>query len=106
MANLVTYKTDGETLPLVQVDFTDLLTGDTSITSGSTVTATDTAGVDQSSAVIANKTQSGMILSADLKSGTNGEDYKVIFHAIGTTTAKPREVIIELRVRNTIVGTV
>ena len=106
MANVVLYKTSGATLPLVQVDFTNLLTGDTSISSGSTVTATDSGGSDVSATIVANKGVSSMILQADLKAGTDGEDYKVIFHGIGTTTAKPQEIIVELRVRDKIVGTV
>ena len=81
------------------VDFTEDLTGDTSISSGSVVTAVDSGGTDRTSAIVGLVAQSGMVLSAPLKGGTNGEDYFVTFTGRGTTTARDQTRMVELRVR-------
>lgn len=107
MAHQLEYKTSGTTLPLYEVDFTEELPADTSLNaSTSTVTATNSAGTDVTSTLIANKTVSGMVLKADILAGTNGEDYKVVFKGVGTTSAKPSEKVIEVRVRDTVIGSV
>lgn len=101
----VEYKTSGTTLPLYDIDFTDDLPADSALNSGtSTVTATDSAGTDRSATVIANVTVAGMVLKADLKAGVDGEDYKVVFKGIGNTSAKPFEHVIEMRVRDKLIG--
>jgi len=105
MAEQVIYKTPATTLPLVDVDFTDDLPGDSAIhASTSVVTAKDAAGGDVSATIVANTTRAGMILSADLKAGVEGQDYRVSFLAIGNTTSKPVERVIELRVRADRIG--
>lgn len=105
MAEQVLYKTSTTTLPLVDINFTDDLPGDTAIhATNSVVTAKDAGGTDRTATIIANETRSGMVLSADLKAGTHGEDYRISFKAVGNTTAKPVERVIELRVRDDLVG--
>lgn len=105
MADEVIYKRSGEKYHY-EYDFTPKLTGDTSITSGSTVTATDEEGTDASSTVVANKAQSGMVLSADLIAGTDGKDYSVIYRGVGTTSSLPRDWVVEMRVRDKLGGVV
>ena len=45
-----------------------------------------------------------MVLKADIQAGTNGQDYKVIFKGVGTTSGKAVERVIEVRVRDTVIG--
>lgn len=105
MSEQVVYKTPTTTIPLFDLNFTDDLPGDTAIhATNSTVTAQNSEGQDVSSALIANTTRSGMVLSADLQGGDNGEDYRVSFKAVGNTSAKPYERVIELRVRTNLIG--
>lgn len=87
------------------VDFTALLSGDTTITVGSTVTAINSAGAAVT-AVIGTVSQSGMILTAVLQAGTDGEDYRITFSGIGTTTGKTETFMLEMRVRNYLTGAV
>ena len=101
----VEYKTSGTTLPLYDVDFTEDLPADSSLNSSdSSVKAYDSSGVEQSATIIANKTVSSMILKADIRAGVDGEDYKVVFRGVGTTTGKPFEHVIEVRVRDRLTG--
>jgi len=81
------------------VDFTEDLTGDTSISSSSVVTAVDSGGTDASSTIVTTPTRSGMVLTSILKGGTDGEDYRVTFTGRGTTTSNDSTRMVELRVR-------
>ena len=100
MADQVLYKTPATVLPLVDVDFTDDLPGDSAIHStNSVVTAKNAAGEDVTETLIANTARSSMTLSADLKAGIDGEDYRISFLGVGNTTGKAYERVFELRVR-------
>ena len=81
------------------VDFTEDLTGDTTISSSSVMTAVDSGGTDASSTIITTPTRSGMVLTSILKGGTDGEDYRVTFTGRGTTTSSDQTRMVELRVR-------
>ena len=81
------------------VDFVNDLTGDTSISSASVVTAVDSGGTDASSTIVTTPTRSGMVLTSILKGGTDGEDYRVTFTGRGTTTSNDSTRMVELRVR-------
>jgi hypothetical protein len=98
MAHEVIYKhpNDETSYP---VDFTEDLTGDTSVSSSSVVTAVDSGGTDASSTIVTTPTRSGMVLTSILKGGTDGEDYRVTFTGRGTTTSSDSTRMVELRVR-------
>ena len=104
MAHQVEYKTTGTILPLYDVDFTEDLPADSSLAAGSSITAYDAAGTDVSATLLANETISGMVLKSDIQAGTNGQDYRIVFKAVGTTTSKTAERVIEVRVRDTVIG--
>ena len=87
------------------VDFTDELTGDTSISAGSAVTAIDSNG-DPITSIIGTVSRSGMVLSAVLQAGTDGEDYTVFFAGRGSTTSQDAIRVIEMRVRQRHLGAV
>ena len=104
MAHQVEYKTSGTTLPLYDVDFTEDLPADSTLHADSSITAYDAAGTDVSATLLANETIAGMVLKSDIRAGTNGQDYRVVFKGVGTTTSKPAERVIEVRVRDTVIG--
>ena len=88
-------------------DFTDDLTGDTTlnnIASGSTITAYDSGGSDVSATILSSKTRTGMTLSVLLGSVTEGEDYRVEFLGQGTTTSLKVIKVLEVRARKYITG--
>ena len=85
-------------------DFTDELSGDTSLNAGtSTVTAVDAGGTAAAS-VVGTVSISGMKLRAILQAGTNGQDYLITFKAVGTTTAHVAVKQVEMRVRTKVTG--
>ena len=69
-----------------------------------TVTATSSDGIDASATVIGSVSKSGLVLTAILKAGTHGEDYKLLFKATGNVTAQVATLTVEMRVRNDILG--
>lgn len=103
MATEVIYKTTGEEI-LHPVDFTALLPDDASVTASSTVTAVDSDDAAAAS-VIGTVSQSGMELRAVLQAGTDGEDYTITFTGRGNSTSRDRVVIVEMRVRDQLQGT-
>ena len=102
MASDALYKTPGEEI-LHSVDFTDLLPDDTSVTASSTVTAVKSDD-SADATVIGTVSQSSMLLKAVLQAGTDGEDYTVTFRGRGNSTARDRDVIVEMRVRTKLQG--
>ena len=85
-------------------DFTDELPGDTSLNAGtSTVTAVDDGGTAAAS-VVGTVSIVGMSLRAVLQAGTNGQDYRITFKAVGTTTAQVSVKQVEMRVRTAVTG--
>ena len=100
MAHEVAEKSTTELRPY-QFDFTGVLPStDATLDAVSTVLAYDSSGALISSTIVTNIARTGVILSCDLQNGSNGEDYKVVFQAKGGTSAKTRERVLELRVRN------
>ncbi len=88
-------------------DFSDDLTGDTTLAdigAGSTITAFDFEGVDQSATVLANKTRTNMLLSADITAVKEGEEYRVEFAGKGSTTNRLYTKVLEVRARTKIQG--
>jgi hypothetical protein len=108
MADEVLYKRPNEKVRYTY-DFTPKLADtDTALSAISTsnVSAVDEEGNDASSTVVANKSISGLILSADLIAGTDGKDYLVTYKGVGSTSSNPREWVVEMRVRSKVVGNV
>lgn len=108
MADEILYKRPNEKVRY-NYDFTPKL-GDTdtglSSVSTSNVTAVDEEDNDASSTVVANKSISGLILSADLIAGIDGKDYTVTYKGVGSTSSNPREWVVEMRVRAKLGGVV
>ena len=104
MANYVQYKTTTETIQYT-VDFTGILPSTDSTIATSAVTATKSDGTTDNT-VITGVSDSGLTITATFTGGTNGEDYLVKFQAPGTTSSKIREVFVELRVRDKLIGVV
>jgi hypothetical protein len=89
---------------LHEVDFTEDLPDDTSISSGSAVSAVDSDG-DAASAVVGTVSQSGMKLRCVVQGGEDGEDYLYTFLGRGTTTSRDACRLVEVRVRDKQLGT-
>lgn|SRR3990167_4830276 len=105
MSDAVKYKRTGEDWDY-EFDFSNSLrsteTVDT-VANGSSVTAKKSDGVTDNT-VIGTVTPTSQILRAHITGGTDLEDYIVTFHAKATTSADEWEKVLELRVRNAIVG--
>ena len=89
---------------LHEVDFAEDLPDDTSVSSGSAVSAVDSSGV-AASAVVGTVTQSGMKVRCVIQGGEDGEDYLFTFLGRGTTTARDAARLVEIRVRSNQLGT-
>jgi len=103
MAHQIRYKRVNEQIP-IEFDFNeDLLSTDDvkAIGGGSStdVTAIDSAGADQSSAIVGTKTVDTDKLTAIMKAGVDGEDYTVTFAVEGDGSGEIFEKVLELRVR-------
>jgi hypothetical protein len=88
-------------------DFSDDLTGDTAlydIGSGSTISAFKYDGTDVSSTILSSKTRTNMLLSVDIGSVTEGEEYRVEFLGKGSTTNRIYIKVLEVRARKFIQG--
>ena len=68
------------------------------------VTATSSAGSDVTAVVVGAVSKSGLVLTAVLKDGTHGEDYKLLFKAVGNVSAQLATLTVEMRVRDNILG--
>ena len=97
MAQEVIYKHPNSNITL-SFDATEDLSGDTTITAGSTYSLLGSDGLVSTGLTIV-ASQSGMILSLAVSGGTDGEDYLVTQKAIGTTSAKTAVKVTEVRVR-------
>ena len=105
MADEVIYKRPNE-IYYYEYDFSPkLASNDTTITAGSTVTAIDEEGNSATSTVVSGAAVSGTTLSAKLIAGTNGKDYTITYHGIGSTSSYEREWVVEMRVRSKLGGT-
>jgi hypothetical protein len=87
------------------VDFATMLSGDSTITAASTVTAVNSASTSTPT-LIGTVTVSSMTLAAVIQAGTDGEDYRVLFTGVGTTTGRIETFVLEVRVRNVLTGAV
>ena len=88
-------------------DFSDDLTGDTTLAdigSGSTITAYSSDGTDVSSTILANKTRTNMLLSVDISSVTDFEEYRIEFAGKGSTSNNIFTKVLEVRARKLIQG--
>lgn len=88
-------------------DFSNDLTGDTALTdigSGSTISAFKFDGTDVSSTILSSKTRTNMLLSVNIGSVTEGEEYRVEFVGKGSTTSKIFTKVLEVRARKYIQG--
>ena len=68
------------------------------------VTATSSAGSDVTAVVVGAVSKSGLVLTAVLKDGIHGEDYKLLFKAVGNVSAQLATLTVEMRVRDNILG--
>ena len=82
---------------------TKLSDSDTTLVSEN-VSALDTAGLDATAEVIGAVTKSGLVLTAVLKDGVHGEDYKLLFKALGNVSARWATLTVEMRVRKDSIG--
>ena len=73
------------------------------VANGSSVTAKKPDGTTDNT-IIGTVTPTSQSLKAHLTGGTDQEDYTVTFHAKATTSGDEYEKVLELRVRNDIVG--
>ncbi len=106
MAHALLYKRPVE-IEIYKVDFTDLVDPtDASITSSSQIKIFDSAGIDQTSYILQSSSVSGLVMTAYLANGLDGEDYTVNFNAVGNTTKAINNFILELRVRTKLAGNV
>lgn len=108
MADDIVYKHTLSTTPYT-IDFTRLLPNDTTL--GTTGAGSDIIKVIKSdgttvatTSVIDTLTFSGMTMVVPLKAGTDGEDYRIEAKGIGVQTTKPATFILEMRVRNSLLG--
>ena len=103
MAMDVVYKRTTEDVPYT-FDFTDLLPSTDATVTLVSVIATDTAGVDKSSTVLSGSAAATKTLTTVLQAGLEGEDYVVRATARGATSGRDFTQVIEMRVRDTIIG--
>lgn len=91
-----------------EFDFTDDLTGDTTLTnigaSDSTINAYSSAGTDVGATILSAKTRTNMKLSVVIGSLTEGEDYRIEFLGEGTTTGFKVIKVLEVRARRYVQG--
>jgi hypothetical protein len=90
-----------------EFDFTGELEDDTTlknIGSGSTINAFNHAGTDVGATILQNKTRTDMKLSVEIKSVTNGEDYRIEFLAVGNDTSRASMKVLEVRARRFMQG--
>ena len=101
MAIAVAYKRPNEIIA-IGVDFAGAVpSGDTTLTNTS-VTAINSSDIADAS-VVGTVSSSGLVLTALLQAGTDGEDYTVTYQTKSSTSGKgPFERTIELRVRTKI----
>ena len=88
-------------------DFSGDLTGDTTLSdigSGSTITAFKYDGTDVSSTILSNKLRTNMLLSVDIGSVTEGEEYRIEFLGKGSTSNDIFIKVLEVRARKYIQG--
>ena len=107
MAHNIIYKRVGESNQF-DMDFTDLLTssGDASLTGASTVTAKDSSGAAAASVVGTVSVQTSTTLRAIVQAGADKEDYTLQFKGIGNVSGQIYIQVLEVRVRELIVGNV
>ena len=98
MANEVEYKHPNSGI-VVTVDFTDDLPADSTITAGSGYTLLGSDGLTSTGLTITTAVAT-MILTLNISSGTDGEDYLIYAKGIGTTSSKTAVRVIEVRVRS------
>src|SRR3990167_2256263 len=70
----------------------------------STITATKSDGTDVSSTILTSKTRTGLTLIVTISSLTDGEEYRIRFHAQGTTSSGQEDKVLEIRCRDKIEG--
>ena len=108
MANEVIYVNPQGEIRYWEFDFTGALEDDTVLkdigASTSTINAFNHAGTDVGATILQNKARTGMKLRVEIKSVTNGEDYRVEFLAIGDTTSRARMKVLEVRARRFMQG--
>ena len=98
MANEVEYKHPNSGI-VIEVDFTDDLPSDSTITAGSTYALLGSDGLTSTGLTITTAV-SGMVLTLNISGGTDGEDYLIYAKGIGTTSTKTAVRVIEIRVRS------
>lgn len=107
MAHYVLYKRISEVTDF-DFDFTELLPETDTLldTSKSVCKVVNSAGDDKTSYFLQSLTFNGMVATAHLVNGLEGEDYLVYFYGVGNVSqGKPTpNRILELRVRERIAG--
>ena len=90
------------------MNFADVMPSSDSILvdigAGSTITATKSDGTDVSSTILTSKTRTGLTLIVTISSLTDGEEYRIRFHAQGTTSSGQEDKVLEIRCRDKIEG--
>ena len=100
--------------PIASVPFTfdfsaDMPSTDSSLNdvtggSASTITAAKYDGTDVSSTILSGKTRTTLTLIVTIAALTEGEDYRVTFTGIGTTSGAKVVKVLEVRARAKISG--
>jgi hypothetical protein len=98
MANEVIYKHPNSGI-VVDVDFSDDLPADSTITAGSTYVLLGSDSLTSTGLTITTGVAT-MTLTLNISSGTEGEDYLIYAKGIGTTSSKTAVRVIEVRVRS------
>jgi len=109
MAHFLTDKRTMEVLPY-EVDFSPVLSDSDTVLDPvkTTVKIVDSAGKDQTGSILQKATFSGTVVTLVLKDGIDGEDYTIYVMGQGDVsylTNQPVRVI-EMRVRDTLVGNI
>lgn len=105
MAHFLVDKRSTEKLPY-DVNFSEIMGASDTQVASVTIVAYDSAGVDRTSLIVQQSAISGFVVTLTLKDGLDGEDYIIYVTAKGdvnSSTVTPVRVI-ELRVRDTLVG--
>lgn len=98
------WKTPTEIVRYRDFDFVDDIPASDSIramggASSTTIKAFDTSGADVTSTIIGFQTVSGTKLHAELKNGTDGQDFVIVATAEMTTSVEKIEKFLKLKVR-------
>ena len=89
---------------IYDADLTEQL-GDTDTTlANESVTAASSDGSDATPTIVGAVSKSGLVVTAVLRDGEHGEDYHLLFKAVGNVSARLATHTLEMRVRSDSLG--